>query len=131
MRYVIVPPEVRCKNSLTGEPLMIPDERGGMKEDVWTFTKAVRAATWVASQKASADALELMDVRKKFEDADVGSVVKLSDSEWKSITEEFKRPAVQIFGPGYGLSAESHIRAWLEAPTKDPGTATVEIPKEN
>jgi hypothetical protein len=130
MRYVTIPQDIEVKNSLTGEPIQVPDPAGGMKNDIWSFTRAVKTATWIASQKSTADALELIDIRKKFEESLIGQTVELSDSEWRSLEAEFKRPSGQVFGPGYGLSAEAHIRAWIDAPTKKP-QAVVEKVAEN
>lgn len=131
MRYVTIPAPVVMLDPLTDEPLLV-DAQGqarpcpsGETPTSRSFAWGVRMALVInsGSGEKAADIQTLRDVRMKIDRAAVGDVVELSDDEWKLIEPIMRKPGPQAFGGAWVFCAESHQRAWLDAPSKRPGAA--------
>lgn len=113
MRYITVPAPVRLINPVNDEPLTLSDGR----PDTMSFARSCRCAIILVSQEQGADALTLLDLRRKTDAAVEGACLEVTDDEWNLLVPKFKRPHPQLFGAAWAFSAESHQRAWLDAPT--------------
>jgi len=106
VRYVTVPEPFPVLNPVNDEPT---GERV-------TFEQTVRL---IAMQLVpSVDALSLIDLRRKFQGKSHPHVVEITEDEWKMAEPQFRRPSA--LSPAFVLNAESHLRAWLDAPSKRP-----------
>jgi len=122
MKYIQIPEPFVLKNYLTDEPLKGID---GSLETV-TFARSIRWALAAAQTRQGGpgaqqpDMLQLLDIRKLFDTAKVGTTVEVRDGEYEMLRAEFTRPNANVFPPVWGFSAESHIRAVVEAKSELP-----------
>lgn len=105
MRYITVPEAFQVMDPLEDKPT-----------GEWvSFPKFVSTLCVIAAQKQGADALMLIDMRKAVKSYGPGHVWECPD-EWHSVlASEAKKPGG--LNPFALLSAESHIRAIVDAPT--------------
>lgn len=103
-------------------PVTLLDPNTGAPGEVVTFDRAVQIATMSAMGKQAADALVLLGLRARFAAAKELEWVPVETEEHAALLPEFKRPTA--FSPPYIMAAESHIRAWVDAPEKLPASAT-------
>lgn len=110
MRYLIVPPAAEIHNPLDPTKTII---------DRVAFAAAVGACCAAIAGKQALDAIELVDLRDKVDQAAVGSWLALTEPEYKALLPEFTRPtALQpSFILGGGIV---HIRAFLAAKSEKP-----------
>jgi hypothetical protein len=98
--------------------VQVTDPNTGAAGEKVTFDRAVQIATMSAMSKQAADALTLIGLRARFATAKELDWVPVDQIEYEAILPEFKRPTA--FSPSYIIAAESHIRAWVDAPEKAP-----------
>lgn len=106
MKYLTIPEPIVAVNAQTDEPI----------EQTVSFAEACRMACIGILGAQKMDTLSLIDLRTKLTQAEVGSVVGLTETEWERISEQFRNGS--CFGAAYVFGAESHIRAVLGAPDK-------------
>jgi hypothetical protein len=107
------------------EPVVIRDPTTDIAtgEPPRTLSWACRRVLANAIQQQSADALTIIDLRRKTDSLEKVRCIELTEDEWKILEPEFRKP--RVFGPAYVFGAEAHIRAIIDAPTKRP-TAMLE-----
>jgi hypothetical protein len=114
VKYITIPAPFTVVDPLTDEPTA---------EQV-PFVKFVRLLVTVAAQKQAADTLQLIDIRQSVASMAPGDVWTLPD-EWHAVlAAECKK--LGGWAPAAILSAGAHLRAVVDAPSKDPrGVAVV------
>jgi hypothetical protein len=118
-KHIQVQEPITLRNYVTDEPV-----EGG--DNLVSFARSVRMALAAIQSKMSTpgpetklDMLQLLDIRRAFDKAKVGSFVEIRDNEYELIKAEVLRPGAG-FHPLWGTSAESHIRAFTEAKSELP-----------
>jgi len=127
-RFITIPEPIRYADPITGSYDKVPNapERG----ELCSFSKSCRLALAIAAQRISAaqqpgqqpppDILEIYDLRRKIDEAQVGSILELTESEFRILEPEFRRPNGQVFGIDWLFSAASHVKAVLQATAEKP-----------
>jgi hypothetical protein len=113
-RFVQVPAPVQLRDPVTDD--VLPDEM----KPVWSWERTWRTMVSVAASKGTADALALIDLRKKGSGRTPGEWFELTEDEYRLVEAEFRRPDHRFVGVSWVFSAESHQRAVLDAPSKMP-----------
>src|SRR5262249_18285746 len=85
MRYVLVPEPIIIRDPVTDE---VKGESGNRAT---TFAKSVRIALLSVAAKGQTDAATMFDIRSKFDEAEVGRWIELTEDEWKLLEPEFRR----------------------------------------
>ena len=131
MRFVTIPAPVVLLNTVEGGYVTEKNEDSATPVSR-SFDRVVRILCAVLVQRPDPqtgrplhDAQTIRDIQAKFADKGVGDVVALSEEEWKLGEGELRKPQPQNFGTFWILCGEDHMRAWLDAPTKDPRGAAV------
>lgn len=120
MRYITVPEPFSVVDPIEGTPLP--------GAEAFPFAKFVKVLTSNAASEQTADTLTLVDIRREAEKQSAGVIWAVSD-EWFEI---LKKQAVRVKGaqPAFVFSAESHVRAIVNAPDK-PSPAVAALPPAN
>lgn len=105
MRYIKVPQSFEVVDPIEEKPT----------GDVVSFSKFVSTLCVFAAQKQGADALLLIDIRKAAKNLMDGDIWECPDEYHSVLTTEARKPSG--LNPYALLSAESHIRAIVDAPT--------------
>jgi hypothetical protein len=99
-------------------PVSCIDLEGNPTGEQFSFAKAASCAISAVMASQGCDALSLIDVRRRILEAPELSYVPVEDEPYNAIAAEFRRP--RAMGPAYVLAAEAHIKAWVDAPTREP-----------
>jgi hypothetical protein len=85
-----------------------------------TFAQSFRLILALAAHAGVLDALTLIEVRDHFtgDRGSAGRWVVIGADEYEAITPFFRRP--KGLAPSWVLSAESHVKAWLDAKDTKP-----------
>lgn len=119
MRYVNIIAPVPVIDPVTDDPLT--NVRG--EPEMLSVAKVVRVLLTVAAQKQAADMLLILDIRAKFDAAQIGEWVELSEEMWKVLEAEAKRPGG--LAPAGLMSAGPVLRVILRAPEERPAVAAL------
>jgi hypothetical protein len=85
-----------------------------------TFIRSCRLALSVAAIKNHADMIDIIETKAKIEATKPTEWIELTEQQWKIVEPVFRRPETVNFGVAWCFSAETHIRSWLDAPSKKP-----------
>ena len=96
MRYIIVPPDVQLRDSVTGEPAY-RSEKDLTPDDPWTLHRVIQRYALVdgAWPKGAKGASAARRVRRKVEGAQAGDVVALESSDWEALKKVLEEPQAQ------------------------------------
>lgn len=124
-RYVTIPEDVVIHNPVTDKPLKEPGPDGEPAPVTFSFLRSARIALLLASHTGEFDVESLHDLKKRIEYARAGDVLDLSETEWKVLEPQFRRPNANAFGSCWAMGGgQVHSRAWTHAPTEDPRRAS-------
>lgn len=110
MRYFNIPEPVKMVDILNDEP---------SPEPPWTFAKTATLLVMSIVQKNAMDLLDASDLKTKLK-RPVGEWVELTESEWKALETEAKRPSATVMPPAGLLNLVPHFRAILNASDRKP-----------
>lgn len=131
MRYIQVPEAFVVYQPVTGEPLDVDGNKTTLdKAERITFPKFVRLLCMLASSKLNApnapSALTLIDIRNKGDSLVPGQLWECPDDWHKILTDTCG--ALAGMAAQTMFSAETHLRAIVDAPTKPPAVVATPAP---
>lgn len=127
MRYIQTPDPFVVRNPITDDPLDSNGQKCELEQaERITFAKFVRLVVSLAAQgQASPDPLMLIDIRNAADKLASGQVWECHDDWWKVLADQCK--SMRGMPAQTTLSAESHLRAIVDAPNKMPAALALPV----